>query len=361
MDGNKLIFNFLFLVFFSFLNANELKPEKLVSNLEGVPWGMTFINNKEMLISLKSGKLLHLDLINKKVQTLKLNIDVSFRGQGGLMDIKKSPNFALDNYIYLTYVKNIEGTPTTLARVKYKDKKLYGFEDLLITKSQSDTVRHFGSRITFDEKNFIYFSVGDRGVRKNSQDLLTHAGSILRLNLDGSIPKDNPFIENKKALNEIYSYGHRNPQGIFYDRKTHRLWINEHGPRGGDEINLIKKSKNYGWPIISYGKEYWAPLSVGEGTHKKGMEQAIKYYIPSIAPSSLLVYSGKKFKKLEGKLLAGSLVLTHLNVITLDKQGKFLKEDRLFENLHERIRNVVESPSGEILFSTDNGNIYILK
>ena len=157
---------------------------------------------------------------------------------------------------------------------------------MLITRSASTPGRHFGSRITFDGTGHLFFSVGDRGVRPNGQDLSTHAGSILRLTLDGSVPENNPFVQQRSALPEIWSYGHRNPQGIFYDRKKRRLWSIEHGPRGGDEINLILPGRNYGWPVISYGKEYWGPVQVGEGTEKEGMEQPVKFYVPSIAPGS---------------------------------------------------------------------------
>ena len=163
-----------------------------------------------------------------------------------------------------------------------------------------------------------------------------HAGSIIRLNLDGSIPSDNPFINKKDVLPEIYTYGHRNPQGLFYDKTSKNLWSIEHGPRGGDEINLIEKGKNYGWPIISYGKEYWNDSAVGESTAKEGMQQPIKYYIPSIAPSSLMVYNGDLFKKYKGNIFSGALKLTHLNRIVLDKSNNVIKEERLLENLNER-------------------------
>ena len=160
---------------------------------------------------------------------------------------------------------------------------------------------------------------------------------------------------------QIWSYGHRNPQGLVWDNENKRLWSIEHGPRGGDEINLIEEGKNYGWPTISYGKEYWGPVSVGEGTHKKGMEQPVKFYVPSIAPGSLLHYTGDAFKDWRGSLFSGALKLRHINRITLDAQGRAIEEERLFENLDERIRALLQSSEGWIYFSTDSGKIYVIK
>jgi len=346
---------------FSKVEEIDFMLKEVASDL-GVVWGMTYIDKNRVLFTQKDSKIGILDLKSKKVKYLKNTPNVYYKGQGGLLDVKKSPNFLEDRIIYFTYVKKIKNQGvTTLAKAKLINDELVQWKDLLVTKSQSDTTRHFGSRIAFDDNGHIFFTIGDRGVRQKAQELTNHAGTVLRLNLDGTIPNDNPYVNNPKALDEIYTYGNRNIQGIFYDKKTSRLWAIEHGPRGGDEINLIQKAKNYGWPTISYGKEYWAPLSVGEGTHKIGMEQPRKYYIPSIAPSSLIVYSGKLFKKLEGKLLIGALKLTHINIITMNDEGKFLKEDRILSKLNQRVRNIVESPLGEILFSTDSGKIYLLK
>ena len=163
------------------------------------------------------------------------------------------------------------------------------------------------------------------------------------------------------ALPEIWSYGHRNPQGLFYDRQNKRLWSIEHGPRGGDEINLINPGLNYGWPVISYGKEYYSPARVGENTHKEGMEQPVKYYVPSIAPGSLIVYSGKAFPNWKGNLFSGALAKRHLNRVEIEPEGNAIAEERLLEKLRERIRAIVESPEGWIYLSTDMGKILRLK
>ena len=183
----------------------------------------------------------------------------------------------------------------------------------------------------------------------------------MRLKIDGSVPDDNPFVNQTDALPEIWSYGHRNPQGLFYDRQKKRLWSIEHGPRGGDEINLINPGLNYGWPVISYGKEYYSFAQVGESTHKEGMEQPVKYYVPSIAPGSLIVYSGKAFPNWKGNLFSGALAKRHLNRVEIDPDGNAIAEERLLEKLRERIRAIVESPEGWIYLSTDMGKIFRLK
>lgn len=351
---------FFCIVISSALFSQNIKTTKVASNL-GIVWGMSFISENKLIFTLKNGEIGTLNLSNQKVKFIQNRPDVLYHGQGGLLDVQSSPNFKQDDTLYFTYVKKIKGKGvTTLAKAKLKNGNLQDWKDLLITKSASDTSRHFGSRITFDEKGHIYFSVGDRGVRPKAQDLSNHAGTIIRLNLDGTVPKDNPFINKKGALPEIFSYGHRNPQGLFYDKKTKRLWSIEHGPRGGDEINLVKAGLNYGWPVISYGKEYWNPFPVGESTHKKGMEQPIMYYDPSIAPSSLIVYEGTEFPDFKGKLISGALKLRHLNIVTLDKGLNAIKEERYLTSLEERIRNVIQSSSGVLFISTDSGNIYKL-
>lgn len=339
----------------------NIKLENVASNL-GIVWGMTFVSNEKLLMTFKNGKIAILDLKKDKIKYLRNTPDILYEGQGGLLDVQKSPSFEKDKILFFTYVKKIENKGvTTLAQGKLINDELIEWKDLLVSKSQSDTSRHFGSRIAFDDENHIYFSIGDRGVRPNGQDLSTHAGSIIRLNLDGTIPADNPFINEKNKLSEIYSYGHRNPQGLFYDKLNKNLWSIEHGPRGGDEINLILKGANYGWPTISYGKEYWNPMHVGEGTHKKGMIQPKHVYIPSIAPSSLIVYNGDKFPEWNGDILSGALKLRHLNRIVINKYDEVIREERLLEELGERIRNVIQSPKEDLYISTDNGNIYSLK
>lgn len=335
--------------------------EKVVEGL-GIPWGMTFISDRHILITERQGPIKRFDTQTKTLTTLQGAPAVLADGQGGMLDVAVPPDFKSGDWIYFTFVRNKNGEGVTvLARAKLKANTLTQWQDLLETQSATDTGYHFGSRIAFDENNHVYFGVGDRGERPNAQNLSNHAGSVMRLSRDGQTPKDNPFYQRKNVLAEIWSYGHRNPQGMAYDAAHKRLWLIEHGPRGGDEINRILPGRNYGWPVISYGKEYWGPLAVGEGTHREGMEQPVKQYTPSIAPGSLLLYTGKAFPAWQGNLFAGALKLKHLNRVTLDKDGKAINEERLLSELNERIRALAVGPQGELYFSTDSGKVYAMK
>lgn len=353
------LFQYVFLVIL--LNSVGLTQEftlKKVTSGLSIPWGMAFIDKQKMIITQRDGKIYLLDTVSKKLNKVNHNMEIYVNRQGGLLDVQVSPNYQKDQWIYFTYVKELYGWGVTvLSRGKLINNKITALEELLVTRSASSSGAHFGSRITFDGKGHLYFGVGDRGERPNGQDINTHAGTIMKLYLDGGVPQRNPFYA-KEGLKEIYSYGHRNPQGLFFDKKRDVLFECEHGPRGGDEINIIKRGKNYGWSIVSKGKEYWNNSYVGTARSYKGMVDPLYVYTPSIAPSSLMVYSGKVFKKWEGDLFLGALALRHINKISLDNNLKVLKEQRLFEDLDERIRNIIEAPDGTIYFSTDSGFIY---
>ncbi|MCP3688616.1 MAG: PQQ-dependent sugar dehydrogenase [Gammaproteobacteria bacterium] len=337
--------------------GNNFQTE-LVTQLPGIPWAMAFIEQDKIIVTLRSGSVVLFDLQQKKFSKLQGLPDIAVNGQGGLLDVAVGPNYITEGWLYFTYVKT---AATTLARAKIEGNRLTNWEDLLISDSTTDTNRHFGSRITFDDDGHVFFSIGDRGVRPNAQDLTNHAGSILRLTLEGDVPADNPFVGQPDRRDEIWSYGHRNPQGLQFDHHSKLLWSIEHGPRGGDEINLIKKGLNYGWPVVSHGKEYWGPISVGEGTSKPGMEPPLKVYIPSIAPGSLLLYSSDTLPGWRGNLFAGALKLQHLNRLRLSEDNEVITEQRLLEGLNERIRALAQSPEGWIYLSTDSGKIYRLR
>lgn len=199
--------------------------EKIVSNL-GVVWGMTFVSEDRLLFTVRTGKIGILDIKTKKIKYLTMPLTLDYSGQGGLLDVQKSPNFERDNLLFFTYVKSLKGSSTTiLASAEFLNDRLINWKDLFISSAFSDTTRHFGSRITFDNKGHLFISIGDRGVRENSQNLENHAGTIIRLNFDGTIPSDNPFVNDKNALPQIYSYGHRNPQGIFWDEKSENFLV----------------------------------------------------------------------------------------------------------------------------------------
>ncbi|MEH0666170.1 PQQ-dependent sugar dehydrogenase [Vibrio scophthalmi] len=338
------------------VSENDWQANLIVSGLN-VPWGIAAVDDTTVLISQRNGEIGQVNLYTQRYTAIHQVSDVAVSGQGGLLDVARSP-FESDRY-YFTFSKRIgDALETALATATIQAGKLSQWRELLVTKSGSDTGRHFGSRITFDDQ-YLYLSVGDRGERPNGQDRSTHAGSILRLHPDGTAPKDNPFVTEKDAQAEIWSYGHRNPQGLFYDGPSQTLWSIEHGPRGGDEINLIEKGANYGWPITSHGKEYWGPLAVGEAEEAPGVMSPRKVYVPSIAPGSLVLYRGEAFPELDGKLLAGALKLTHINVLTL-QNNNIIEETRLLEPLGERIRDIEVLPNGGIVFSTDSGKLFQL-
>lgn len=338
-------------------NYPGIRLEQVVTGL-GVPWGMALLSADQLLLTERGGIVRLLDLETGSSVNLAGIPDVVAEGQGGMLDVAIGPNYATAGWIYFTYSKSSRSeAATTLARARLVQHRLLDWEDLLVTDSATETRHHFGSRIAFDDKGHVFFGVGDRGVRDMAQDLSNHIGTIMRLNLDGSVPVDNPFVGIDNARDEIWSYGHRNPQGLLFDRVTNRLWSIEHGPRGGDEINLILKGRNYGWPVISHGKEYWGPISIGEGTSKPGMEAPRKVYIPSIAPGSLIIYRGDAFPQWRGNLFAGALKLRHLNRLVLSDTGQIIDEERILEDLGERIRALAQGPEGWIYLSTDSGRI----
>lgn len=355
-----LILTLVFLTFLSVANAQtDYKIDTLAESL-GVVWGMTFISDNELVFTERSGRAGVFNLNNQKVQWLSGLPKVHAQGQGGLLDVQTGPNFNQDGWLYFTYSRPLDDqadeSSTTLARAKLMGSKLTDWQDLLITQSASQSTQHFGSRIAFDDQGHVFFGIGDRGQRENGQIFTNHASSIIRIKLDGSLPQDNPFIDNSGYLNELWSVGHRNPQGLVYDSERAILWEIEHGPRGGDELNVVQKGQNYGWPDVSQGKEYWGPVAIGV-RHKAGMVDPVKVYIPSIAPSSLMLYQGNAFPEWKGQLFAGALVLRHLNVIELNAKGEVTGEQRLLEDLNERIRALTQDKKGLIYLSTDSGKI----
>ncbi|MCJ8305131.1 PQQ-dependent sugar dehydrogenase [Shewanella sp.] len=342
-------------------HKTTLEIETIASNL-GIPWGMALLPDKTLLVAQREGILSQIDLVTRTTTIITGLPKIKVKGQGGLFDVALSPDYKTDGWIYFSYSKNIIGqSATTLSRAKLLENELQYWQDLIITQSTSNTYVHFGGRIAFDDHNHVFLTIGDRGVRSNAQNRSNHAGSILRLNLDGSIPTDNPFINNPKILSEIWSYGHRNPQGLFFNNNTQKLWAIEHGPRGGDEINIIKAGHNYGWPIITYGREYTTNFPVGLATHRDDIVHPIKIYIPSIAPSSLIQYSGNAFPNWKNNLLIGSLKLRHLNRIILKTDNVAIDEIRLLKQINGRIRNVIEDANGWLYLSTDDGRILRVK
>lgn len=342
---------------FKFTSEGQKLQLEKVHKTDDVIWSFKFLPDQKIIFTEKSGNLKIFDPKTKKEFTIKGTPPVYNVGQGGLLDVALHPNFAKNNLIYLSfsYEENNKST-TALGRGILKNNTLSDFKIIFKSEPAIKSHYHFGSRIVFDDKGFLFLSIGERNERDLAQQLNNHYGKILRLNDDGSVPKDNPFATNKMALPAIWSYGHRNPQGMTWSKEHKQLWLTEHGPRGGDEINIINPGKNYGWPVITYGREYYGP-KIGS-TERAGMEQPLKYYVPSIAPSNLVFYTADKIKAWKGNLFIGALVLTHLNRVVIEN-GKPIKEERLLEKWDQRIRDVQLGPDQWLYLATDSG--YLVK
>ena len=331
----------------------DLKVEELAA-LGDVPWGFAFVAPNQMIVTLKRGGFRLVDTDSGKVEVLNNPLEVTPSEQGGMLDVVMHPEFDKNRLLFVSHtVGPVSSTTTRLSLVEFGGGKVENVKTLITANSSSPYGVHFGSRIVAHD-GFVYLTIGDLGEREKAQDLKYHNGKVLRLYFNGSIPESNPFYGDANALPEIWTYGHRNAQGLTLDLQSLRLWEMEHGPQGGDELNLLEPGKNYGWPVITYGLEY-SGGNIGP-TAKEGMEQPRKVYVPSIAPSGLSLYTGTRLKGWSGDLFAGALVLTHLNRLTLEG-GKVVAEERLLENLNERIRNVGQGPDGRLYLSTDSGKI----
>ena len=329
--------------------------EEVVKGLS-IPWGFDFIDGERLLVTERKGTMSLINIKKKTLPRLSGGPNVLESGQGGLLDVAVHPKFKQNKKIFFTYSIPYKGGNTSRLSVATLEKlQLKNVKNLFTAHPESSRGLHFGSRIAFDRKGHIFVTIGDRGYRDRAQELDKHSGKIIRLKLDGSIPTDNPFYNKKGAMKEIWSFGHRNPQGLAFHPKTGELWAQEHGPRGGDEINLVKKGVNYGWPVITYGKEYWGP-SIGT-TRKKGLAQPVHQFTPSIAPSGLTIYQGKAFPKWQGNLFSGAMKLTHINRLVLGNGNKVVKEERLLDDWGERVRNIRMGPDGLIYFSIDSGKL----
>jgi glucose/arabinose dehydrogenase len=341
------------------LQKSELltfKVETVVGNLD-VPWSMTFLPDNSMLITLKKGQLIHFK-DGKKFKITNLP-KIQQKGQGGLLDIELDPAYEENGWIYLSFSGDTEGNSkgvnTTIIRAKLSGNKLTSKEVLYKATPNSNRGQHFGSRLEFDQEGHLFFSVGDRGNRdKNPQDISRDGGKIYRINSDGSIPEDNPFVNVKKAKKAIYSYGHRNPQGMTIHPETGKIWTHEHGPKGGDEINIIEPGKNYGWPTVTYGVNYNSTKITNE-TSRANMNEPFHYWVPSIAPCGMDFVTSEKYPDWYGNLLVGSLKFRYLNRCVIEN-GEIVKEEKLLEGLG-RVRCVRQAPDGYIYVALENKGI----
>lgn len=324
----------------------DYSHEVIIADID-IPWGLDFFEDGSFLATSKEGQIYyHKNGTTTKVADVP---NVYNRGQGGLLDVKIHPDYPQKPWIYFTHASTLgdeDGGHTALVKANFIDGQLSNMETLYKASPNTTKGVHFGSRLEFDNDGYLYMSVGERGERElNPQDISRDGGKIYRFNDDGSIPGDNPFYTDENAIKAIYSYGHRNPQGMEMHPESGKIWVHEHGPRGGDEINIIKKGANYGWPVISYGINYNG-TELTDQTSQLGMEQPFYYWVPSIAPSGMTFVTSDKYPKLKGNILAGSLKFQYLEHLVINEDGVQKREKLL--NQVGRVRTVKQGTDGFI-------------
>ncbi|MCH8121798.1 MAG: PQQ-dependent sugar dehydrogenase [Bacteroidetes bacterium] len=324
------------------------------------PWSMAFLPDGDILVTERPGRLRIIRdgvLMENPVAGVP---EVHAQGQGGLLDVVLHPNFSSNRLLYLSYSKPLEdedGATTVVARAHFENDRLTDVEELFEADSRGGG--HYGSRLAFDSEGFLFITVGDRQAPPRgdleahpAQDLSNHHGTTNRIHDDGRIPDDNPFVNESGARPEIWSYGHRNQQGLAIHPESGDIWATEHGPQGGDELNLIRPGLNYGWPVIGYGVNYRSGTAIHEGTHRDGMEQPANFWVPSIATSGLMIYTGDIFPEWKGNIFVGGMAGTQIARLTLDGQ-RVVSEETLVKGLG-RIRDIRQGPDGYIYLAIDS-------
>ena len=339
-------------------SRHRFRVVKLIEGLDH-PWGLAFLPNGSALVTERPGRLRRIVDGRLDPKPIAGVPAVYARGQGGLLDVALHPRFDENQLVYLSYASpGGGGAATAVLRGRLAGGRLQDVEEIYTALPRSRGGRHFGSRLLF-AGGHLFVSAGERADPDRAQALDDPAGSIIRLDPDGRAPKDNPFVARPRARPEIYSYGNRNPQGLAQSPQTGQIYAVEHGPRGGDELNLIEPGVNYGWPVITHGRSY-AGFKIGEGTRKKGMAQPVHYWVPSISPSGLMIYSAERFPAWRGSFFVGALsgkLLARLEI----EAGKPVVEERLLADLGERIRDVRQGPDGLIYLLTDRRDGMLLR
>ena len=336
----------------------EEGPIRITAVAQGLehPWGLDFLPDGRMLVTERPGRLRIVAADGTLSAPLGGVPPVRAVGQGGLLDVALDPGFADNRLVYISYAEPGEGdeSGTAVARGRLTDAGLEQVEVLFRQVPKVDSKHHYGSRLVFDRSGRLFITLGDRGnQRPLVQDLTAHIGKVIRLERDGSVPADNPFVGRDGALPEVFSFGHRNIQGAALHPASGELWTHEHGPRGGDEVNITRAGLNYGWPVITYGREYHGP-AIGEGSEKVGMEQPLHYWVPSIAPSGMAFYTAEAIPGWRGNLLVGALAAQQVARLVLSADNKVVHEERI--PIGERVREVVQGPDGAVYLLTDTGN-----
>ena len=336
-------------------SAGRMRVEEVAKGFR-MPWSFAFLPDGGMLVTEKRGRLLLVR--DGKAVSVKGVPEVDTSGQGGLLDVMVPRDFAGTREIFLTHAKpqtGGNGTALTRAVLSVDGSELTGVRTIFEMKPGNSGGHHFGSRVVEAPDGHLFMTMGERGVREAAQDLSRHNGTVIRLNRDGSVPSDNPFVGVDGALPEIWSYGHRNPQGAAMDASG-QFWVNEHGAKGGDEVNRVKKGANYGWPVISYGRHY-SGGKIGVGTEKAGMEQPVFYWDPSIAPSGMTFYDGS-VAGWNGSAFVGSLKFDYIARLAGDPMGEV---EQIKAPETKRVRDVRTGPDGALWFlSEDRGAVYKL-
>jgi aldose sugar dehydrogenase len=337
----------------------NLRPDTIITGLK-IPWGLAFLPGGDMLVNEKDGRMLRYNAEGIFIAEIEGLPEIHPHGQGGLMDIRLHPDYASNGWIYFAYSRrsdpSSEGWNTALMRAKLRGNQLTDKQLLYTGIPGSTRGQHFGCKITFDGNGHVFFGIGDRGFMERAQDLSNDCGKILRLNEDGSIPEDNPFVNTPGARPAIWSYGVRNPQGLVISPFDGKLWESEHGPKGGDELNLILPGMNYGWPEISFGINYNGTILTAD-TAKAGMEQPVIYWVPSIAPCGMTFVTGNQYPGWEGNILIGSLRFN--NLVRLELSGDKVVHQEVLVNDIGRMRNVEISPEGFVYVSLENPGMII--
>jgi aldose sugar dehydrogenase len=349
---------------------SELHDFRVVTVAEGLngPWSIAFLPSEDMLVTERPGQLRIVRDGALDPEPIPGVPEVWYSGQGGLLEVAVHPRFERNGLIYLSYSKpNEDGSQATtaVARGRFDGSRLHDVEDVFVAEAWSNRGPHFGSKLAFDAQGYLFITVGDRGAdpfieprsAHPAQDLATHHGTLLRLHDDGRVPEDNPFVGRDGALPEIWSYGHRNAQGLVIHPETNDVWLTEHGPQGGDELNRALPGRNYGWPVIGYGVQYGG-RPIHEGTHRDGMEQPVLHWTPSIAASGLMLYTGEAFPEWRGHLFAGGLAGQQIARIVLEKVDGDLRvrtmERPPLLSGWARIRDVRQGPDGFIYLALDD-------
>ena len=347
----------------SIINSEKqsFRVATLLTGLEN-PWSVAFLPDGRMLITERAGRL---RIVSQDFKLESKPIDglpeVSPQGQGGLFDVVLHPQYAQNGWVYWAYnAPGAGGWGTALARGKLQGHRMTDVQVLFSMQPKTRSSFHFGGRIVFDQAGFLYLTLGDRGDKDRAQKLDDHAGSVIRLHDDGRVPVNNPFVNRAGAMAEKWTLGNRNIQGAALHPQTGELWSHEHGPQGGDEVNVMRSGLNYGWPIITYGVNYGLGTKIGEGQAKPGMVQPLHVWVPSIAPSGMAFVSGTQFPQWQGNLLVGALRGQMLVRLSLDGE-KVLGEERLLQGRGWRIRDVRMGPDGLVYLLTDEAQGSLLR